>query len=65
MSDQRDAVTTRSTLVAMRTITAVLAVCALLFGLVMSSDGGKVVLAAGLILGVAAVGLVLIDITNG
>jgi hypothetical protein len=60
MSDQRDASTT--TLVAMRTITAVLAVCALLIGLVMSesspnSDGSNAVLAVGLVLGVVAAGL--------
>lgn len=62
MSDQRDAATTRSTLVAMRTITAVLAVCALLVGLVMSgsspnSDGSNAVLVVGLVLGAVAVGL--------
>ncbi|MEU5156745.1 hypothetical protein [Glycomyces sp. NPDC021274] len=62
MSDQRDAATTRSTLIVLRTATAVLAVCALLVGLVMSnsdpdSPGSNGVLAAGLVLGVVAAGL--------
>lgn len=62
MSDQRDAATTRSTLVVLRTVTAVLAVCALLIGLLMSnadpnSTGSNGVLAAGLVLGVVAAGL--------
>lgn len=58
MSDQRDAVTTRSTLVVLRTVTAVLAVCALLIGLFLSSsESGTVLLASGLVLGAVAVGL--------
>lgn len=61
MSDQRDAAT-RSTLVVLRTVTAVLAVCALLVGLVMSnanpnSEASNALLAAGLVLGVIAAGL--------
>jgi predicted MFS family arabinose efflux permease len=62
MSDQRDAATTRSTLIVLRTVTAVLAVCALLIGLVMSdadpnSSGSNTVLVVGLVLGVVAGGL--------
>lgn len=62
MSDQRDAAATRSTLVVLRTVTAVLAVCALLVGLVMSnanpnSEASNALLAAGLVLGVIAAGL--------
>jgi hypothetical protein len=56
MSDQRDAVTTRSTLIVLRTVTAVLAVCALLTGLVMSSsEASKTLLGVGLVLGAVAV----------
>lgn len=62
MSDQRDAATTRSTLVVLRTVTAVLAVCALLVGLVISnanpnSETSNALLASGLVLGVVAAGL--------
>lgn len=62
MSDQRDAAATRSTLVMLRTVTAVLAVCALLTGLVMSnsdpnSSASNAVLAVGLVLGAVAAGL--------
>jgi hypothetical protein len=56
MSDQRDAVTTRSTLVVLRTVTAVLAVCALLIGLVLSgSESSSALLVVGLVLGAVAV----------
>jgi hypothetical protein len=62
MSDQRDATATRSTLVVLRTVAAVLAVSALLIGLVMSnsdpnSGASNGMLAAGLVLGVVAAGL--------
>lgn len=52
MSDQ-DAATTRATLVALRTVTAVLAVIALVVGLFLS-DSSNVFLVVGLVLGAAA-----------
>jgi ABC-type branched-subunit amino acid transport system permease subunit len=56
MTDQRDAQTTRSTLVVLRAVTAVLAVCALLIGLVMSDRStSDVLLGAGLVFGAVAV----------
>jgi len=60
MSDQRDAATTRATLVVLRTVTAVLAVSALLVGLLLSasdpdSTPSNVLLGCGIALGIVAV----------
>lgn len=97
MSDQRDAANTRATLVVLRTVTAVLAVCALIVGFLLSVSGpdstaSNVLLGAGvalgvvgvalagatgafkrmsvgtaivLVIGLALVGAVLVDLTNG